>query len=121
MSLSLLINDVDVTDYLAPQGVTRKVRQIVESVTTMDGTEHVAPVAIKADWSFQFHPLTSTELKFLEAAIGTAAYFTVTIHDPVYGSTEIYNLKALERMSAYLSPKGATDYWMPSKIECTEL
>lgn len=120
MSLSLLINDVDVTSYLAPQGVTRKTRQIVESVTTMDGTEHVAPVAIKTDWSFQFHPLTSAELRFIENAIGTSAYFTVIIADPVYG-TEVYNLKALKRMTAYLSPEGSTDYWTPSRIDCTEL
>lgn len=120
MSLSLLINDVDVTDYLAPQGLTRNVRKIVESVTTMDGTEHVAPVANKIDWIIQFHPLTMAELRYVENAIGTSAYFTAVIKDPVNG-TMFLNLKALNRVTAYLSPAGETDYWMPSKIECTEL
>ena len=120
MSLSLLINNVDVTEYLAPQGLTRNVRQIVESVTTMDGTEHVANVNTKKDWGIQFHALTSAELRRIENAIGTSAYFTAVIVDPIYGVTYC-NLKALNRMTAYLSPEGETDYWIPSKIECTEL
>lgn len=120
MSLSVLINDVDVTDYLAPQGLTRKTRQIVESVTTMDGTEHIAPIAVKTDWSFQFHPLTTAELRTIENAFGTSAYFNAAIVDPVNGTT-FYRLKALNRVTAYLSPDGSTDYWTPSKIDCTEL
>jgi hypothetical protein len=120
MSLSLLINDVDVTEYLAPQGLTRKPRKIVESVTTMDGTEHVALVANKIDWSIQFHQLTTAELRIIENAIGSSAYFTAVVKDPVQGTT-YFNLKALDRMTAFLSPVEETDYWMPSKIDCTEL
>lgn len=120
MSLSLLINDIDLTEYLAPQGLTRKPRKVVESVTTMDGTEHVALVANKTDWSIQFHQLTTAELRRIENAIGTSAYFTAVIRDPVNG-TMFFNLKALSRMTAYLTPVGNVDYWTPSKIECTEL
>ena len=120
MSLSLQVNDVDITEYLAPQGLTRKLRKVVESVTTMDGTEHIALVANKTDWIIKFHPLTTAELRQIENAIGTSAYFTAVIRDPVNGIT-YFNLKALNRMTAYLSPVGETDYWMPSEIECTEL
>ena len=120
MGLSVLFNGVDVTEYIAPQGLTRTTRKVANSVTTMDGTEVLGYVATKTDWGFQFKILTTDEMAIIANALGNDAYFNATIVDPVNGVT-FYNLKVLNRPVSYLTPAGGIDYWLPQKLECTEL
>ena len=118
--LSLTINGTDLTAYLAPKGLKRTKRMVMQSVTTMDGMEHVAKVALKYDWSIQFRPLTDTELSIIETAMTDGAYFEAIVADPVNG-TSVHNLKMPNRPITYLTPEGDDDYWTIGEIVCTEL
>ena len=118
--ISLKINGTDLTDFLAPKGLKRTKRIVMQSVTTMDGTEHVAKVATKYDWTIKFRSLTDTELETIETAMADGAYFEAIVEDPVNG-TSVHLLKMPNRPIAFLAPERDDDWWTPSELTCTEL
>lgn len=118
--ITLRINGTDLTEYLAPKGLKRTKRMVMQSVVTMDGTEHVAKVAMKYDWSILFRPLTDTELETIETAMGDGAYFEAIVEDPVNGLS-VHRLRMPDRPLAFIAPERDDDWWMPSEIVCREL
>ena len=118
--ITLTINGTDLTEYLAPKGLKRTKRMVMQSVTTMDGMEHVAKVATKYDWSIQFRTLTASELSIIETAMTDGAYFEAIVEDPVNGLS-VHLLRMPDRPLTYLTPEGDDDYWTPAEIVCREL
>ena len=118
--LSLKINGTDLTGFLAPHGLKRTKRMVMQSVVTMDGTEHVAKVATKYDWSIQFRSLTETELTAIETAMTDGAYFEAIIDDPVQG-TSVFKLRMPDRPLTYVAPERSDDWWKPGELVCREL
>ena len=117
--LSLIVNNTDLTEYLAPQGLKRNIRLVSSSVVTMDGTEHIAKIATKYDWTILFRALTTEELAIVEGAFTEDASFEALIEDPYKGEI-VSRLKMPDRPMTYLGSDG-DDYWMPSEITCREL
>lgn len=86
--IRIYINDTEITDYIAFQGLKRGRSDIdsPNSGRTLDGIMHRGRVATKIRWDLTCRPLTADELQIIEGLI-MPEYITVRIEgDPHYGT-----------------------------------
>ena len=104
---------VDITDYIAFQGVKRGRNDVdgPESGRTMDGTLHRARVATKLRYDITCRPLKKAELTTLETLI-MPEYITVKITgDPYYG-TVTKKMYANNTSAGYcIKKKNGIEWW----------
>lgn len=87
MAFSFSINGVDITRYIAYNGLQRSRNDIdsPDAGRTMDGIMHRGRVSTKIRWDVTCRPLTTAELSTIENLI-MPEYVTVTMTDPYYGT-----------------------------------
>ena len=111
--LQVIIDGVDITDYIAFQGLKRG-RSDIDSPNagrTLDGVMHRGRVATKLRWDVTCRPLKDAELTTIENLL-MPEYITVTvIGDPHYGTWQ-RRCYSNNTSAEYLIRKpNGTQYW----------
>lgn len=122
MAFSLSINGVDVTGYIAYQGLkwSRNDVDSPDTGRTLDGLMHRGRVATKIRLDVTCKPLTSAEASVVLNAI-YPEYVTVTYVDPMYGSVS-KRMYSNNNPATYciMKPDG-TEYWQGIEFPLIEV
>ena len=106
------INNTDITDYIAFQGLKRSRNDIdsPDAGRTLDGAMHRARVATKIRYDITCRPLRASELNILEALI-MPEYVNVTINDPYYGTVTKRMYSNNTTASYLIRKRDGTEWW----------
>lgn len=111
--LSLVVDGVDLTNYIAYKGLKYKISDIdaPNSGRTLDAVMHRGRVASKVRLDVICRPLTTREVTIVLKAI-MPEWVTVSYYDPTYGQRVTKKMYSNNRPANHLIRKrDGTSYW----------
>lgn len=110
--MQLVVNGVDLTPYIAHQGVsyTRNDIDGPNAGRALDGTMYRDRVTVKDKWTITCRPLTAEECSIVMQAI-YPEYVTVTVTNPRTNSTRTFTAYSNNVPAQYLLKRKGKEYW----------